>query len=510
MIFSKISALQSHVLESYVVDVEVDTSNGLNAFSIVGLPDKAVEEAKDRVSAAIKNMGFTSPKSKNQKVVISLAPADLRKEGPNFDLAISLAYLLSVDEIRFDPRNKLFFGELSLDGSIRSIKGALALVIGAKKRGFEEIYIPSSNADEVSMISGIKIFGVRHLREIIDHLNEKQSGKKMFPILHIPFSHQSERTIECDFEDIKGQEGVKRALEIAAAGGHNIMMYGPPGTGKTMLARAFSYIIPGLSFEDVLLLTSIHSSFSKTKLIHHPPFRAPHHTSSHISLLGGGAYPKPGEVTFAHKGVLFMDEFPEFDRKVIEALRQPLEDRIINISRAKSAITFPADFILVASMNPCPCGFLGSIHKECICSNIAISNYKHKISGPIADRIDIWVEVAEISYKKLGGNIKSEATSDILKRVKRVRDIQKSRFAKGGVSHCTINGQMSAKDIETFCLLSEKCRSILDISAEKLHISPRVYHKIIKLARTIADLGNKEDIEEAHILEAFQYRPRKD
>ena len=510
MSFSKIISAQTHFLNTQIVDVEVDLSRGLNSFSIVGLTDKAIEEAKERVSAAIKNSGFESPKSRNQKTTVFLAPANLKKEGPHFDLAIALGYLLATDDIRFNPQDKLFIGELSLDGSLRPIKGALPLVIYAKNFGIKEIYLPFQNKDEICLISGITIFGVQHLREVVEHLNEKEKvRKKIEPVLHTNFSH-TKRVSDIDFEDIKGQEGVKRALEIAGAGGHNIMLYGPPGTGKTMLARAFQYLLPTLSFCEVLEVSSIHSSTSlNSGLILYPPFRSPHHTSSHIAIIGGGTFPHPGEITLAHRGVLFMDEFPEFDIRVIEALRQPLEDQKITISRARNSVVFPSDFILIASMNPCPCGFLGSSHKECVCNTRSIQRYKNKISGPIVDRIDMWVEVSEISYEKMSGNTKGENTLIIQKRIQKVRIMQKERFIKSKRKFC-LNSRMNPKDILKYCPLQENCRKLLDGYAEKLHLSPRVYHRLIKLARTIADLDNKKQIEETHLLEAFQYRPRMD
>lgn len=504
------------MLQPYFVDVEVDVSRGLNAFNIVGLPDKAVEEAKDRVSAAIKNTGFDSPKSKNQKLIISLAPAELRKEGSNFDLAIALAYLLAVDDIRFKPEERLFLGELSLDGTIRHIKGGLSLVIAAKNKGLREIYLPFSNKDEVSMIGGIDIYVVHTLREVVEHLNTKKlnsetnkAGIQSRPLT--PLETQSlqaaKQPILNDLKDIKGQEGAKRALEIAAAGGHNIMMYGPPGTGKTMLAKAFHYLLPELSFEEMLEVTTIHASVGVSKISPHPPFRSPHHTASYVSMVGGGAYPKPGEVTFSHKGVLFMDEFPEFDSSVIESLRQPLEEHVVNISRAKTSAIFPADFILIGSMNSCSCGYLGSKQKICVCSDKVMLRYQRKVSGPIADRIDLWVEVSEIPYEKLSSCVPVETTEDMRRRVVKARELQTKR-ASGFENSVMLNSRIDQKHIQAQCLLSEKGSKLLDDSAAVLHLSPRMYHRIIKISRTIADLDNKQEIEEKHILEALQYRPK--
>lgn len=489
MSFSKLSSMQLYACEAYMIDVEADTSRGLNAFSIVGLADKAIEEAKDRISAAIKNTGLESPKSKNHKLVISLAPAELRKEGSNFDLAMALAYLLSVGDISFDPAGRIFLGELSLDGALRPIKGALPLIMGAKNKGMKEVYIPIQNQEEGEMVEGIDVFAVSHLRQIIGHLDRKDKGNELLVAL-TPRSFEGHvRPIDIDFCKIKGQDSAKRALEIAAAGGHNIMLYGPPGTGKTMLARAFAFLIPELDFNSMLEVTSIHSSIKHSSgIISYPPFRSPHHSASYVSIIGGGNFPRPGEVTLAHKGVLFMDEFPEFDLRVIDSLRQPLEDKKVTIARAKSSITLPSDFILVASMNPCPCGFRGSTVKSCICTAAMMQRYQRKISGPIVDRIDMWVEVSEIDYKKLGGSDFEESTDSICARVKKARNIRERRSSE--------------------ITLSDSCRALLDASAQTLHLSARVYYKIINLARTIADLDEKEEIEEAHMLEALQYRPK--
>lgn len=515
MIFYKILSGQSDILRFNLVEVEVDVVNGTYAFSVVGIPDKAVQEARDRISSAIKNCDFRSPKSKNQKVTILLAPADLRKEGPHFDLAMALAYLLSTDQMRFDPKGRLFLGELALDGTLRSIKGALPLVMGAKKCGIKEIFIPYDNKDEVSVVSGIEIFPARHLKEVIEHLNEKSIRKgddslneikRITPIEPIAFIPE-ERSVEADLKDIKGQEGAKRALEIAAAGGHNIMMYGPPGTGKTMLARAFTHLLPGLSFEQSLEVTSIHSHVGfQHGLMTQPPFRSPHHTSSYVSIIGGGTYPKPGEATLAHQGVLFMDEFAEFESRVIESLRQPLEDRMITISRAKTSMTFPSDFILVASMNPCPCGYLGARDRSCSCTPSMLQRYRRKISGPIVDRIDIWVEVERVNYEKLGGEYEAEATGVVRERIQKARAIQSQRLEFQ--SHVFLNGRMSSKNLADLCVLTSECRKLLDDSAKKLKLSPRAYHRIIKISRTIADLDNEKEIKESHILEALQYRPK--
>jgi len=509
MSFAKTYSAQPSVLGAKIIDVEVDISKGLNAFTVVGLGDKSVEESKDRMASAIKNSGFKSPKQSNQKVVISLAPADLRKEGPVFDLAMAMAYLLANEEIFFESENKLFLGELSLDGQLRRISGVLPAVAEAKRRGFTEVYLPKDNAREAALISDVSIFGAESLEEIVGHFSIKESKIKS------QSKTQTERLeIEnnIDFSDVVGQEGAKRGLEIAAAGGHNIAMYGPPGTGKTMLAKAFSGILPPLSFEEVIEITSIHSVAGTLKgdLVSTPPVRSPHHTASYVSLVGGGSIPKPGEVTLAHRGVLFLDEFPEFDKKVLETLRQPLEEREISISRARGSITFPANFILIAAMNPCPCGNYGSKTKECICRALDLLKYQRKISGPIMDRIDMWVEVSQINHTALSGQ-KSDGQNkqnpEIRNRISQARLKQKNRFVSLKRNIKT-NSEMNSKDISNLIDLSKEVKDILDKSAVKLALSARAYHRVIKLARTIADLEQKENIELPHILEALQYRPK--
>lgn len=520
MSFAKVYSAQVTLLKAQIVHIEVDLSKGLYSFSVVGLPDKAVEESKDRVSAAIKNSGFKSPKQKNQKIVIALAPADLKKEGPVFDFGMAISYLLASEEIKFNPSGKIFLGELSLDGDIRKISGVLAIAEEARKRGFEEIYLPKENAREAALIDGIKIFGVKNIQEAINHLNEKRMGNDESNQTEIKIKlepepatniEQKEEDCEIDFSEIKGQEMAKRGLEIAAAGGHNIAMYGPPGTGKTMLAKAFCHILPPLSFEETLEITAIHSIARTLQgdLVSNPPMRSPHHTASYVSMVGGGATPKPGEITLAHRGVLFLDEFAEFDKRVIETLRQPLEEREINISRAKGSFSFPANFILIAAMNPCPCGNYGTKGKECVCSPINLVKYQRKISGPIIDRIDMWLEVSKVDHQKLSDNKSDgDTTKKIKERVAIAREIQKKRFidSRRGIK---TNSEMNTRDLGKMIDLKKEVKNILNASAEKLDLSARAYHRIIKLSRTIADLAESEEVETNHILEALQYRPKK-
>lgn len=506
MKFAKVFSAQPEYLRGRIVDVEIDISRGLHTFSIVGMASKSVDEAKDRMSSALKNSGFDSPKSKNEKVIISLAPADLKKEGSYFDLAMAMGYLLATDEISFEPESKIFLGELSLDGSVNPLKGILPIVQAAKDAGFSELFVPKENAREAALVEGITIYPVTTLGQVISHCNtflEKQIFIHPTPKTEIKATEIQSIT---DFKDVKGQALAKRGLEIAAAGGHNLCMYGPPGTGKTMLARAFTSILPHLETDDALEVTGIHSvsgNLVNTNIIAEPPFRAPHHTSSYVAIVGGGTHPKPGEITLAHKGVLFLDEFPEFDKKVLESLRQPLEDSVVSISRARGSVVFPANFILIAAMNPCTCGFYGSDHGICRCSASDLVRYQKKISGPIMDRIDIWLPVEHIDYEHLTHNTETgESSYDIQSRIITARKIQYSRFAQN-----RLNSSLSSREIQKE-QLSPDVLITLNKSAEVMKLSPRAYHRVIKLARTIADLDNNPIIQVPHILEALQYRPQ--
>lgn len=489
------------LLSAEPVSVETDLSRGLFSFTIVGVPERAVEEARDRVIAAMKHSGFPSPKTEGIRVVVSLAPAELKKEGAYFDLPIALSYLLAAQAVAFAPEGKLFVGELSLDGKVQKIRGALSLAQAAKKAGYHELYVPLGNAAEAALIDGIAVYGVSTLRELVDHLN----AAAPFSLAAAPLTPYVETIPEgsVDFSDIRGQESAKRALEIAAAGKHNIALFGPPGTGKTLLAKAFLGILPSLTFEEALEATAIHSVSGtlSDQMLSYPPFRAPHHTSSHVALVGGGATPRPGEVTLAHKGVLFLDEFPEFERRAIDALREPLENRTVTVSRAKKSVTFPADFILVAALNP------SRSHEpaQAFASERDKIELQRKISGPIADRIDLWIEVPHIDHGKLAESSRNlERSKGIRQRVIAARAHQSARFKQAEKT----NGMMSVRDLETLVPLSNEARGVLESAAAKMSLSPRAFHRTIKIARTIADLSHDRFVEEGHIHEALQYRPK--
>lgn len=532
--FSKVASAQIDALDPHIVTIETDISSGLFSFSLVGLPDKAVEESRDRVSAAIQNSGFKSHKQKNEKVVIALAPAELKKTGPIFDLGIALGYLLSSEDVNFNSEDKLFLGELSLDGYLRPVRGVLSLVRHAKQLGFKEIFVPPANAREAALIKDVSVFSPTTLRDAVAHLDPrgtharatrrlmKKSNKNSFEHLttllpHNPTSHLEKKrrqgqNAKSSLKDIRGQEGAKRGLEIAAAGGHNVLLFGPPGTGKTLLAKAFTELLPPLSFEDALEVTAIHSATGMLEgsLVTRAPFRAPHHTSSYVSIVGGGAYPQPGEITLAHKGVLFLDEFPEFDKRVIEALREPLEERSLTVSRSQKSSRFPADVILIAAMNPCPCGNRGS-SKECRCAPKDLVRYERKLSGPIMDRIDLWVEVGEITLSTLGIISKEqqkthkEEEKQVRSRIERAQAIQKARYAEREESK---NAHLGPRLIHRLVDADEEVYTLLERAAEELGLSARGYHKMLKIARTIADLEDSKTVTEEHLLEALQYRQK--
>ncbi len=494
-------------IEGEIIDVEIDLSPGLHSFSIVGLADKAVEESRDRIAAAIKNAGARAPQKKNHRITVSLAPADLKKEGPAFDFPIALAYMLASGQAKFSPDGRVFLGELALDGALRRIKGVLALALTAAARGFRELYVPEGNGTEASLAHGITIYEVASLQEALEHLE----GKHLLPatppwdIKHVP-----EGEGLYDFADVAGQESAKRGLEIAAAGNHNILLSGPPGAGKTLLSRALPSILPAPNREEIIEITKIHSIAGtlprQEGALPTRPFRSPHHTASHIALVGGGVWPRPGEITLAHRGVLFLDEFPEFERRVIEALRQPLEDGVVTVSRARGSITFPAKIMLVAAMNPCPCGNYGNPRRECVCPPRALERYARKISGPIVDRLDMWVDVHAVEHAKLASHQTAERSAAIRHRVEGARALQRVRYAG---TRFMVNSEIGPKEIKTYCALDVPSAALLERAARELDLSARAYHRVIKIARTIADLASSPAITADHILEALQYRPKQ-
>ena len=505
----KLYSAQNIGIQGRIITVETDISQGhLHFFTIVGLADKAVDESKERVSAAIKNSGFVSPQKKNQRIVVSLAPADIKKEGPAFDLSIALSYLLAAGQAEFETEGKIVLGELALDGSVRPIKGALVLTKAARDAGFKEVYIPKENVKEAAFATDISIFAVSSLLEIIEHLTGKEKISPEKENSFEDFLDSAASINEIDFQDIRGQENAKRALEIAGSGAHNVALNGPPGTGKTVLAKAMPSILPPPDFNEVAEIISI---AGVAGILSHDfqaarPFRSPHHTASYTALVGGGVIPKPGEITLAHRGVLFLDEFPEFERRVLEALRQPLEEGVITISRIRESLRFPAKFTLVAAMNPCPCGNLGSKSKMCLCNPSTVFRYQRKISGPIADRIDLWVDVPQVDYDILSGGANGRTSREIREAVCAARILQKQRFEGVGI---LTNSEMSIKDIDNFAVLSPQARIMLNQAAGHMDLSPRSYHRVIKISRTIADLDKEDIIKESHILEALQYRPKQ-
>ena len=489
-------------INGFAVTVEINLGSGMPMFEIVGLPDASVKESRERVRAALKNSGFSFP---NGRITVNLAPADLKKEGPAYDLAIALGLLCCTGMIDPDAlKNTCVFGELSLDGSLRPVRGALPMVIFARSMEMQSVLIPESNLSEVSCIEGINLLGASSLLQAVRHL---RSEEKIQPAPVMEYAQLlSKRSFEVDFAHVKGQKSAKRALEIAAAGGHNVLMIGPPGSGKTLMARCMPTILPDMRFEEALETTRIHSvagSVPKSGLLIERPFRSPHHTASHASLVGGGINAMPGEISKAHNGVLFLDELPEYRRDVLEALRQPLEDGFVSIARVSAQATYPAEFVLVCSMNPCPCGNLGSRNKTCRCTPTQIRRYLNRISGPLLDRIDMHIEVESIPAEQLS-NIRPEEGSDAIRsRVEAARAIQHRRYKDEGIR---INAQLSARNLSQACQTTKDAHDLLMLSCEKLSLSNRAYTRILKVARTIADLEGEEIISAEHVSEAVQYR----
>ena len=490
-------------IKATTITIEVNATQGINFF-LVGLPDSAVKESQQRIESALQTHGYRMP---GKKVVINMAPADIRKEGSAYDLPLAIGILAASEQMNNTGLERcIIMGELSLDGAIQPVKGALSIALQAKKEGFTTCIFPKQNAREAAVVDGIDVYGANSIKEVIDFFEGKEGLERVSIDLDSEFLHTHE--YEADFVDVKGQENVKRAMEISAAGGHNIILIGPPGAGKTMLSKRLPSILPPLTLEEALETTKIHSVAGKTgkdaALITRRPFRSPHHTISDVALVGGGSFPQPGEISLAHNGVLFLDELPEFKRTVLEVMRQPLEDRVITISRARFAVEYPASFMLVASMNPCPCGFYNHPEKKCVCAPGYVQKYLNRISGPLLDRIDLHIEVVPVPFDKLSEKRASEPSSVIRERVMTSRNAQKERYASYPGIHC--NAQINAKMMRKYCAIDAAGQSIMKTAMQKLGLSARAYDRILKVSRTIADLDASQDIQAYHLAEAIQYR----